>query len=479
MRKMQREPAQTGRDERHAAGYRAPQWVRWPRALGVIAAVTSVTAGVILGLPATASASSPALINPGFETGDLTGWSGSGSVTTGYGGHSAPDGSRFAVVGSGCYTNQLTQTFSAQAGQTLNGWAFFSAGDYMPYNDNGYVQLAVTGGGSTTTVFASSVAAVGNYGSTPWQSWSYTYPADGQYTISVTSNNAYDCANSSVVGIDLAGDSTPPTITASATSNGSSYAGGTWTNQNVVVHFSCVDDANGSGVATVTPDQTVSTDGDAQSVTGTCTDTAGNSASATFSAIRVDTTAPTAAFDAGIAADASYTWGSTPAAPTCTASDALSGPNGCTVTGYSAAVGSHTLTATASDVAGNSSTSTRSYTVAPWTTAGFFQPVDMNGVLNTVKNGSTVPVKFRVYAGQTQVTDTSRVTFSAAKIACDTGASQDAVEVTATGGTSLRYDTTGGQFVYNWATPKVAGACYALTMTTADGTATTALFKLK
>lgn len=445
----------------------------------MVAVVTTVAAGVILGLPATASASSPSLVNPGFETGDLTGWSGSGGVTSSYGGHTAPDGSQFAVVGAGCYTNQLSQTFSAQAGQTLKGWAFFSAGDYMPYNDNGYVQLAVTGGGSTTTVFASSVAEVGDFGATPWQQWSYTYPSDGQYTISVTSNNAYDCANSSAIGIDLAGDSTAPTITASATSNGSAYTGGAWTNHSVAVHFACVDDANGSGVATVTPDQTVSTDGDAQSVTGTCTDAAGNSASATFTDIRVDTAAPTASFDGDLAADTTYTWGSTPAAPSCTAADALSGPDGCTVTGYSAAVGAHTLTATAHDVAGNTGTSTRSYTVAPWTTAGFFQPVDMNGVLNTVKSGSTVPVKFRVYAGQTQVTDTSKVAFSAAKIACDTSASQDAVELTTTGGTSLRYDATAGQFVYNWATPKVAGGCYALTMTSADGTATKAIFKLK
>ena len=59
------------------------------------------------------------------------------------------------------------------------------------------------------------------------------------------------------------------------------------------------------------------------------------------------------------------------------------------------------------------------------------------------------------------------------------GAAEDAVEVTATGATSLRYDSTAGQFIYNWATPKTAGVCYALTMTTADGTPTKALFKLK
>ena len=46
-------------------------------------------------------------------------------------------------------------------------------------------------------------------------------------------------------------------------------------------------------------------------------------------------------------------FGAVPAAPTCTGTDQLSGPAGCPVTGYSTAVGTHTLTATATDLAGN------------------------------------------------------------------------------------------------------------------------------
>ena len=52
------------------------------------------------------------------------------------------------------------------------------------------------------------------------------------------------------------------------------------------------------------------------------------------------------------------------------------------------------MTATADDVAGNETTATRSYTVLAWTLTGFYQPVDMNNVVNTVKGGSTVPLKF-------------------------------------------------------------------------------------
>jgi hypothetical protein len=450
------------------------------KSLGLAAAVT---ASLLATVPAMASASTTTgLINPGFESGDSAGWSGNASVTSGYAGYTAPDGDYFAVVVGGCSTNTLAQTFFARGGQTLTGWAFFKANDYLPYNDNGAVQLSVNGVGSSATVFSSSIGQVGSYGATPWQEWSYTFPADGQYTISAHSTNAIDCANASAVGIDLEADSVPPTITASATSSGSPYTSGTWTNSDVVVHFTCADNEGGSGVGSVTPDQTVSTEGDGQSVAGDCTDNAGNTASASFTGIQVDKTAPTATFDAtadGVTDGATYPWGSTPAAPTCTATDATSGPDGCTVTGYSTAIGTHTLTATAKDKAGNTGSSTLTYTVAPWRTSGFSQPVDMGGVLNTVKNGSTVPVKFKVYAGDTQVTDTSKVAFSASRLSCAGGADEDTVEVAATGATALRYDDTADQFVYNWATPRTAGVCYALTMTSADGTATKALFKLR
>jgi hypothetical protein len=70
-------------------------------------------------------------------------------------------------------------------------------------------------------------------------------------------------------------------------------------------------------------------------------------------------------------------------------------------------------------------------------------------------------------------------------ISCGTlsGDPEDAIETTvATGGTSLRYDATAGQFIYNWQTPKGAsqvGKCYSLTMTAADSYTITAYFKLK
>jgi hypothetical protein len=117
--------------------------------------------------------------------------------------------------------------------------------------------------------------------------------------------------------------------------------------------------------------------------------------------------------------------------------------------------------------------------IAAWTLNGFYAPVDMNGVYNTVKAGSTVPLKFEIFAGSTELTATSAVSsLNAARVSCTPG-TEDAIELTATGGTSLRYDTTSGQFIYNWKTPTGAGLCYKVTMTTADGSSLVAFFKTK
>jgi hypothetical protein len=115
---------------------------------------------------------------------------------------------------------------------------------------------------------------------------------------------------------------------------------------------------------------------------------------------------------------------------------------------------------------------------------GFFQPVDMSTptttVYNTVKNGSTVPLKFEIFAGPTELIDTAAVkSLTYAQTSCDATAITDPIETVATGGTVLRYDSTAGQFVYNWKTPATASKCYVVTMTTQDGSFLKAYFKLK
>jgi hypothetical protein len=138
------------------------------------------------------------------------------------------------------------------------------------------------------------------------------------------------------------------------------------------------------------------------------------------------------------------------------------------------------VTANATDKAGNSASASATYTVLAWTVRGFYQPVDMGSVYNVVKGGSTVPLKFELFAGSAELTDVASVkSLTHAQTSCDATATTDEIETLATGGTVLRYDATAGQYVYNWQTPKQAGKCYRVTMTAQDGSYLWAFFRLK
>jgi hypothetical protein len=295
-------------------------------------------------------------------------------------------------------------------------------------------------------------------------------------------------------------DDVAPTVTASAVkgdapdfTGATAYTADTWTNKDVKVTFTCADNDGGSGLTAASGNQVktfttnTSVSGTTASFDGTCVDNAGNTAAASnLGPIKIDKTNPLVSLNGGPADGQSYYFGSVPDVPTCDASDALSGLDGaCSVSGYSSAVGTHTVKATATDMAGNTNTASSTYTVKPYTLNGFYQPIDMNDTVNTVKNGSTVPVKFEIFAGS-ELTSTSAVTSILARpMSCGalTGEPEDPIETLATGGTSLRYDATAGQFIYNWTTPKGAsqvGKCYSLTMTAADSfSSITAYFKLK
>jgi hypothetical protein len=154
-------------------------------------------------------------------------------------------------------------------------------------------------------------------------------------------------------------DKTVPTITGAPTT--SPNANG-WYNSNVVVHFTATDAV--SGIDTVTPDQTLSTDGANQSVNGTTKDKAGNAASTTVSKINIDKTKPTISITSPKIKD--YVRGARLDA-TWTVSDSLSGlaansgkldgnsiRNGQDIDLFNLSLGSHTITVDASDKAGNS-----------------------------------------------------------------------------------------------------------------------------
>jgi len=120
--------------------------------------------------------------------------------------------------------------------------------------------------------------------------------------------------------------------------------------------------------------------------------------------------------------------------------------------------------------------------IGSWTITGFYQPVDMNNVVNTIKGGSTVPLKFNIYAGnveRTSVSDVQGGTCQLFETNCSGGPEDPMGDLPNTGATALRYDTTGHQFIQNWQTPKGANHCYTVKMTAIDGSVITAYFKTK
>ena len=296
----------------------------------------------------------------------------------------------------------------------------------------------------------------------------------GQSVTGTAVDNAGNSASTTVSGINI--DKTAPTASASASPAPNGYG---WNNSDVTVTFNGSDSLSGNDSCTAPV--TLSGEGAGQSASGTCTDKAGNISAPATAIVSIDKTAPTVALVGGPVSGGTYYFGFVPGAPSCDTSDALSGIDGsCSVTGYGSAIGNHTVTASAADMAGNSASASASYTVLAWDLRGFYQPVDMNGVYNVVKNGSTVPLKFEIFAGSTELTDIAYVkSLTYALTACSTTATTDEIETTATGGTVLRYDATSGQFIFNWKTPNTAGKCYRVTMTTQDGSTLVAYFKLK
>ncbi len=333
--------------------------------------------------------------------------------------------------------------------------------------------------------------------------------SDASFTLTAT--EAEPTATKTVT--DVAGNSTTrsvtakietvaPTSSASAkVEGGAAYTAGSWTNKTVTVALEGADNEGGSGVKEIryttngsTPSATAgtvysNTDKVEVAAEGTTTvkyvavDNAGN-VQGTVGAfeVKVDKAAPTnIEFVNGPAADTRYYTNNVPGVGTCTASDALSVAS-CVVSGYSTAEGTHTLTATATDEAGNVATATRSYTVKNLTRSGFYKPVDMSTsstqVWNTIKGGNVVPLKFEVFDGATELTTTGAIgaTFTAAKVNCTTGVDETVETFSTTGLTELRYDSTAGQFIQNWKTPTGA-YCYKATLTTGDGQSISALFK--
>jgi hypothetical protein len=212
----------------------------------------------------------------------------------------------------------------------------------------------------------------------------------------------------------------PPSITAAATSNGQPYTSGSWTNHDVVVTVTCTSAATPT---TVTPAQTVSTEGANQSVSGTCTDAAGGTAAAGLSGINIDKTAPVVTYSShpatyGVADTVNIT---------CSATDALSGVATTTCVTINApafgfTLGANTVSATATDLAGNTGSGSTQFTVVV-TGAGICQLVTAWGTDPRLARGACELLSYadRAVAGGNPQEAAALLTFLQHAAARDSG----------------------------------------------------------
>jgi uncharacterized repeat protein (TIGR01451 family) len=166
--------------------------------------------------------------------------------------------------------------------------------------------------------------------------------------------------------------------------------------------------------------------------------------------------------------------------PAATATDSC----GVASIGYSKAsgstfnVGTTTVTATATDVNGN--TASCAFTVSVrYNFTGFFSPVSNPQVVNSVNAGRAIPVKFSL-SGNKGLNIFATDSPSSAPYTCGSVSTVDVSQTVEATSNSINYDASADQYNYVWKTDSSwAGQCRTLSVTFNDGTTRTALFKFK
>jgi PKD domain len=168
---------------------------------------------------------------------------------------------------------------------------------------------------------------------------------------------------------------------------------------------------------------------------------------------------------------------------TCSASWGDGAVTPCATAHAYAAAGTYPVVVTIDDGDGATGTASVSVGVTPTTPAmrfdGFYAPVDNAPVVNVVKAGSTVPVKFGL-GGDFGLAIFAAGFPASASVPCS-GGSLDTLEETAQpGAATLTYDPATGRYHYNWKTSKSwAGQCRTLVLRFTDGNEVTAQFRFK
>ena len=286
-------------------------------------------------------------------------------------------------------------------------------------------------------------------------------------TVTDIAGNTSTPAARTGINVDL----TPPVIVGSRIP--APNAAG-WNSTPVTVGFTCTDNLSGVAPGNPTGGTTLTANTPLAGVTapGACADVAGNSSGTNVGPIKIDVTPPT------ITIAAPVNGGTYPinaaVASNYSCSDTLSGISSCVGpatngTNFStSSVGAHTFTVTATDVAGNQTQVTSTYTVA-YNFIGFLSPLSAAGTVfaptfsGTVKQGSAVPLKWELFDGNGNVL--SSLSTLASLYACpNTGPSGPpgapcvllySPTTGAKGNSTFRFSSP--QFIFNWDTTSTIG----------------------
>ena len=113
-----------------------------------------------------------------------------------------------------------------------------------------------------------------------------------------------------------------------------------------------------------------------------------------------------------------------------------------------------------------------------WDFVGFTQPIDNAPVVNSVKAGQAVPVKWRsVDSAGVPIANLTAASLAFQSVSCASGSTVDVIEQTVAGASGLQ-NLGNGYYQLNWKSPKaLAGACGTLRLSIGDGVTHDALFR--
>lgn len=335
---------------------------------------------------------------------------------------------------------------------------------FDPMEDDPYL-LVTPGFALTAGTLPSglSLSASGILAGMPTSAGEFSFIVEGEDANGFTAERSYTLA------IEGPTDNTPPMIlpTVSGTlGNNSWYTGDVTTSWSVTDAESAVTSTVGCNTAILSSD--------ALGAGYTCTATSAGGTSTGSVTVNRDATAPVLAPEVTPSVILLNGSGSVAAH----ASDALSG----VVTQSCAAldtttVGNHTSICTATDAAGNTATTTVSYSVI-YGFVGFAPPVENAPVVNLANAGRTIPFKWRlVDANGTPITNLSGVIVRAVSMSCDSTAVADAVEEYVSASTGF-LNHGDGDYQYNWQSPKsYENTCKKVVIDLGDGSTRVALFR--